>query len=160
MTQSARHLQMVDDGAGQVRVESQSRLILDALPFLSSRLPVLRTHECSTRWDRPTTLLGQKVASRMATRVQWSSLPLHLTRWAEQELGGSVVHAASQTSGFSSGSADRVQTQNGRRAFMKAVSRDRNSGTFELHRREADVMRKLPASIPAPTMLDVFDDDE
>jgi hypothetical protein len=98
--------------------------------------------------------------SSVPARIPWSSLPPVVTRWVEAELGGRVVSVTSQANGFSSGSADRVATENGRRAFVKTVSRSRNSGTLELHRREAAVMRLLPAEVRAPAMLGVFDDDE
>lgn len=96
----------------------------------------------------------------MPVRAQWSSLPPTLTRWVGQELGGTIVRARTQANGFSSSSADRVETADGRRAFVKAVSRQQNVDTFELHRREAAVMRMLPAQVRAPELLAVFDDDE
>lgn len=96
----------------------------------------------------------------MLLRAQWSTLPPVVTQWVEQELGGTVVSASTQANGFSSGSADRVRADNGRRAFVKAVSRDRNAGTFALHRREAAVMRMLPTQIRTPELLSVFDDGE
>ena len=100
------------------------------------------------------------IGSSMPFRMQWSSLPLGVKQWVEQELGGHVVSAATQANGFSSGSADRIQTENGRGAFVKAVSRARNAGTFELHRREASVMRILPPEVRVPQLLGVFDNDE
>lgn len=96
----------------------------------------------------------------MLIRTQWSSLPSVVTGWVEQQLGAPVVQAATQANGFSSGSADRVLTADGRRAFVKVVSRARNAGAFELHRREAAVMQKLPSTVRAPELLGVFDDDE
>lgn len=92
--------------------------------------------------------------------MQWSSLPSNVRQWVEQALGGQVVRAATQKNGFSSGSADRIQTANGRRAFVKAVSRARNAGTFILHRREASDLQILPPQIRVPQFLGAFDDDE
>ncbi|WP_394278398.1 phosphotransferase family protein [Microbacterium sp.] len=96
----------------------------------------------------------------MPTRMPWSSLPPTVTRWVETELGGRVVTTKAQQNGFSSGSADRVVTDNGRRVFVKTVSRSRNAETLELHRREATIMRILPTEVRAPALLGVFDDDE
>lgn len=96
----------------------------------------------------------------MPIRMPWSSLPRPVTLWVEAELGGRVVAAKAQLNGFSSGSADRIVTDNGRRAFVKTVSRNRNPETLELHRREARVMRVLPREIRAPALLGVYDDDE
>lgn len=96
----------------------------------------------------------------MPIRVQWHSLPPSVTHWVGTQLGSPVVRATSQTNGFSSGSADRVRTRDGRGAFVKAVSRDRNAVTLELHRREAHVMRSLPPGVRAPELLGMFDDGE
>ncbi|MCL2515543.1 MAG: phosphotransferase [Microbacteriaceae bacterium] len=96
----------------------------------------------------------------MPVRTQWSDLPPALTQWVEQQLGAPIVRATTQLTGFSSGSADLVETRDGRRAFVKAVSRHRNAITFEIHRTEAAVMRMLPAGVRVPELLGVFDDDE
>ncbi len=96
----------------------------------------------------------------MPTRMPWTSLPRTVVEWVEEELGGRVVTTKPQQNGFSSGSADRVVSENGRRAFVKTVSRSRNAATLELHRREAAVMRMLPSEVRAPALLGVFDDDE
>ncbi|WP_404430135.1 aminoglycoside phosphotransferase family protein [Microbacterium lacus] len=92
--------------------------------------------------------------------MPWSSLPATVTRWVEAELGGRVVTTNAQRNGFSSGSADRVMADNGRRVFVKTMSRSRNAETLELHRREAAVMRMLPNEVRAPALLGVYDDDE
>jgi aminoglycoside phosphotransferase (APT) family kinase protein len=68
-------------------------------------------------------------------------------------LGGPVTRVVSQSNGFSPGSADRVVTADGRRAFVKAVRRDRNPGTYHLHSREISVMAAMPAGVRAPTLL-------
>ena len=78
-----------------------------------------------------------------------------MTQWVEAELGGRVVSASPQQNGFSSGSADRILADNGRRAFVKTVSRSRNEQTLQLHRREAEVMRMLPTEVRAPALLDL-----
>lgn len=87
------------------------------------------------------------------TRMLWSDLPDEIVADVERVLGGSVVGAVSQPEGFSPGSADRVVTTDGRRAFVKTVHRDSNAGSHELHRREIDVMRLIPAGVSAPALL-------
>lgn len=89
----------------------------------------------------------------MKTRASWDDLPTELAAQIEDILGGPVVAAVSQAEGFSPGSADRVRTRDGRRAFVKSVHRDRNRGAHDLHRREIDVMRLLPAEVSAPALL-------
>lgn len=92
------------------------------------------------------------------SRTSWAALPEAVHRHVEEILGGTVVSAVSQVDGFSPGSADRVETSSGRRAFVKAIARDRNPGGFDLHRREIRVMESLPPTVSAPNLLGSFDD--
>ena len=71
----------------------------------------------------------------------------------EKILGGPVVFAASQVQGYSPGSADRVRTASGARAVVKAVSRSHNPDAYDIHRRELEVLRRLPDAAPAPRLL-------
>ncbi|MDQ0615721.1 hypothetical protein QF046_003362 [Microbacterium sp. W4I4] len=87
------------------------------------------------------------------TRMLWTDLPTDLVARIERILGSSVVSAISQAEGFSPGSADRVATAAGRRAFVKTAHRGHNEGAYDLHRREADVMRLLPPEVSAPALL-------
>ncbi|TFB73758.1 aminoglycoside phosphotransferase family protein [Cryobacterium glaciale] len=93
-------------------------------------------------------------------RLTWPELPASIPATVENILGGAVVEAHSQANGFSPGSADRVHAANGRGAFVKAVSRERNSDTLDLHRRELAVLRMLPASLAVPRLLGFYDDGE
>jgi aminoglycoside phosphotransferase (APT) family kinase protein len=96
----------------------------------------------------------------MALRTHWDALPLNLRSWVEKELGGSVVSANSQASGFSVGTADRLTTAEGRRGFVKALQRERNPPGFELHRREVRVMSAMPSAVRAPRLLASYDDGQ
>ncbi|UXN26090.1 hypothetical protein N8D74_04195 [Curtobacterium flaccumfaciens] len=87
-------------------------------------------------------------------RTSWTDVPTTLRQRVAWVLGGPVVTAESQASGWSPGSADRVTTAGGRRAFVKTVSRSRNEDALELHRREAAVMAQLPTTVQAPQLLD------
>lgn len=91
-------------------------------------------------------------------RIGWGSLPEHVRRAIEDIVGGRVVEATSQPGGFSPGTADRVRTEQGRRAFVKAVSKARNEDSAVMHRREARVTGALPAGLPAPNLLGSYDD--
>lgn len=77
----------------------------------------------------------------------------------EALLGGPVVRAASQRGGFSPGTADRVLTRDGRRAFVKAVHPDLDAHAAGLHRREAEVAAGLPSHLPAPGLLGRVEED-
>lgn len=90
-------------------------------------------------------------------RTAWTDVPAILRRRVEDTLGGPVSTTESQAAGWSPGSADRVVTASGRRAFVKTVSRSRNADALDLHRREAGVMAHLPPNVQAPRLLDAFD---
>ncbi|HLL66977.1 MAG TPA: aminoglycoside phosphotransferase family protein [Micromonosporaceae bacterium] len=93
-------------------------------------------------------------------RIGWADLPLQVRRAVERSLGSQVVAAVSQPGGFSPGTADRVVTADGVRAFVKAVSCDLNERSVALHRTEARVAAALPPDVPAPRLLASHDDGE
>jgi Ser/Thr protein kinase RdoA (MazF antagonist) len=93
-------------------------------------------------------------------RIGWRELPAHLRAAVEDMLGGPVVSAESQRGGFSPGTADRVVTSSGERAFVKAVSPAQNPRSAEMARREAHVTAALPAEAPTPALLGTFDDGD
>ena len=78
----------------------------------------------------------------------------------ETILGAPVVTARSQPLGFSPGLAARVGLADGRRAFVKAVGRERNPDSPGFHRREAEVLRALPPGLPVPALLGSYDDGD
>jgi hypothetical protein len=86
-------------------------------------------------------------------RVRWEELPAAVHAYVAEVLGSPVVQAVSQSGGFSPGSADRVVTAGGARAFVKAVSPLQNSDSPELHAREARIAGFLPVEVPAPRLL-------
>ncbi|GAA0797381.1 phosphotransferase [Spirilliplanes yamanashiensis] len=93
-------------------------------------------------------------------RIGWSDLPATVHDAVAGILGGAVVEARSQAGGFSPGTADRVVTAGGRRAFVKAVGAPVDPFCLALHRREAAVAAQLPASAPVPRLLGVHDDGD
>jgi aminoglycoside phosphotransferase (APT) family kinase protein len=98
------------------------------------------------------------VTGATKTRIHWTDLPAPVRAAVEELLGDRVVAAVSQPGGFSPGTADRVRTAGGRRAFVKAVSPDQNDRSPHLHRAEALVAAALPATAPAPQLLGSYDD--
>ncbi|GIJ37471.1 hypothetical protein Vwe01_07960 [Micromonospora andamanensis] len=76
----------------------------------------------------------------------------------EKIIGDRVVDAVSQPGGYSPGTADRVLTANGRRAFVKAASPAQNPDTPDMHRAEARITAALPAYAPTPRLLGCHDD--
>jgi aminoglycoside phosphotransferase (APT) family kinase protein len=92
-------------------------------------------------------------------RLAWDDVPGWLRAEVEERLGGPVVEAVTQPSGFSPGLAVRVRLGDGRRAFVKAVGPEPNPDSPGIHRAEARTMAVLPRSAPAPRMLWSLDRD-
>lgn len=93
-------------------------------------------------------------------RRHWREVPAELRAAVGDLLGSAVVEASSQVGGFSPGSADRVITADGRRAFVKTASRQLNAHSVEIHRREASMASGLPATAHAPKLLGFVDQGE
>ncbi|MEE6261353.1 phosphotransferase family protein [Plantactinospora sonchi] len=100
------------------------------------------------------------MTSAVGVRIGWADLPASVRAAVEEILGDRVVAAVSQAGGFSPGTADRVRTAGGRRAFVKAAGAALNPVTPELHRREARNTAALPADAPAPRLIGWHDDGD
>jgi aminoglycoside phosphotransferase (APT) family kinase protein len=92
-------------------------------------------------------------------RLPWESLPPEVRRAVERELGSRVARAATQPGGFSPGVAARLELEDGRRVFVKAVGPEPNPDSPELHRREARVAAALLPETPAPQFLFAHDEE-
>jgi aminoglycoside phosphotransferase (APT) family kinase protein len=98
------------------------------------------------------------MVQQMRVRIGWRDLPGPVRAQVERIIGGGpVVEAISQPGGFSPGTADRVRTEAGRRAFVKAVSPSVNERSAEMAREEMRITAALPACAPVPGMLGGFD---
>ncbi|MEU9825711.1 phosphotransferase family protein [Micromonospora chersina] len=98
------------------------------------------------------------MTSLTKSRLRWADLPGSVRAAVEEILGDRVVAAESQQGGFSPGTADRVRTAGGGRAFVKAVSPAQNDRSPALHRAEARVAAALPPAAPAPLLIGSHDD--
>jgi aminoglycoside phosphotransferase (APT) family kinase protein len=96
---------------------------------------------------------GRVAPPATGRRLAWDDVPGWLRGEVEERLGGPVVEAVTQPSGFSPGLAVRVRLGDGRRAFVKAVGPEPNPDSPGIHRAEARIMAVLPRSAPAPRML-------
>jgi hypothetical protein len=96
----------------------------------------------------------------LGRRISWWQVPEHVRSAVEASLGGDVVEAVTQDGGYSPGVAAWVRLASGRRAFVKALGVDLHSSSLELYRNEALAMPHLPADLPAPRLLDVYDDGD
>ncbi|HUP54382.1 MAG TPA: aminoglycoside phosphotransferase family protein [Methylomirabilota bacterium] len=92
-------------------------------------------------------------------RTPWSDLPERIRREVERRLGSPVVSARTQEGGFSPGVAARLTLADGGRAFVKAVSPERNTVSPSVHRREAQIVAAMPPTVPVPRLLWTMDDD-
>lgn len=92
-------------------------------------------------------------------RITWEQVPERLRAAVGEVLGAPVVEAISQTGGFSPGSADRVITAAGERAFVKTASVSLNAESVDIHRAEARVAAVLPPDLPVPRLRGVVEDD-
>ena len=70
------------------------------------------------------------------------------------------MEATTQPGGFSPGVAARLVLADGRRVFVKAASGSINPDSPGMHRREARIAAALPASVPTPRFLDVYDEGD
>lgn len=91
-------------------------------------------------------------------RITWAEVPESVRAGMEHVLGSRVVRAASQSGGFSPGTADRLLLENGGRAFVKAVSPRQNPDSPDLLRREGDHLAVLGASVRVPRLIGRYDD--
>src|SRR3954454_23670805 len=91
-------------------------------------------------------------------RLPYDDLPARVRGWVDEALGSHVVSAETQAGGFSPGVAARVTCADGTRAFVKAVSAERNAESPTMHRREAKITATLPEVAPAPRLLASYDD--
>lgn len=97
----------------------------------------------------------------MTTRTAWVDLPDDVQDRVAERLGGPVTRAVSQSNGFSPGSADRVSTAAGERAFVKTAHRTpHHPGTYDLHLRELSVMKVMPSGVSVPSVLGSFVSDD
>lgn len=86
-------------------------------------------------------------------RLTWAELPQQIQDWVTQALGAPVISAVTQQGGFSLGTADRLVTSTGRRAFLKAVDAAIHPQTADLHRREGQITSAFPEASPTPSVL-------
>jgi Phosphotransferase enzyme family len=93
------------------------------------------------------------------TRLPWEQVPGWLRHAAEHRLGGRVVAAVTQPGGYSPGAAARLRLEDGRRVFAKAVGPELNPDSPGLYRAEAQITAALPATAPAPRLLEIIEED-
>ncbi|MFB4282986.1 aminoglycoside phosphotransferase family protein [Nonomuraea sp. MTCD27] len=91
------------------------------------------------------------------TRLPWHEVHPGVRAAVEEFLGGRVTGADTQPGGFSPAAAVRLRTDNGRRAFVKAVGPEPNADTVRIYQAELKIAAALPESVPAPRLLTGFE---
>jgi len=86
-------------------------------------------------------------------RLEWADMPERIRSAIERWLGGAVVGAVTQPTGFTPGVAARLTVNDGRRFFVKAAGPEPNTATPKAHRREINVVTALPRAAPVPQLL-------
>lgn len=107
--------------------------------------------------DQPDTVDHVLVIPASNSRQDWHELDVEIRHGVEALLGSTVSVAVTQMGGFSPGVAARVVTNEGRRAFVKAVETNRNVFSCELHRREARLLGQVPSGGAIPSLIGVHD---
>jgi len=92
--------------------------------------------------------------------LPFGELPAAVRAWVERSLGSVVTSAVTQQGGFSPGTAARLVTASGRRAFVKAVGTSLNPKTPSLFRLEITAMQGIGRLPMAPELYAVYDDGD
>ena len=87
-------------------------------------------------------------------------MPARVRGGIERWLGGAVVGAVIQPTGFTPGVAARLTVDDGRRVFVKAAGPEPNASTPAMHRREASIVSAMPCDAPVPRLLWSYDEGE
>ncbi|WP_435209496.1 phosphotransferase [Micromonospora sp. bgisy143] len=87
-----------------------------------------------------------------ALRPSWSELPAALRAAIADRLGAPVVTARVAAAGFTRGFAAVLHTADGGRAFVKAAPAVAQPHLVQGYAREAAILDRLPADLPAPRL--------
>ncbi len=85
-----------------------------------------------------------------ALRPSWPALPAALRKAVVDRLGAPVVTARVAGAGFTRGFAAVLETADGGRAFVKAAASAEQPHLVDWYAREAAILDRLPAGLPAP----------
>jgi aminoglycoside phosphotransferase (APT) family kinase protein len=92
-------------------------------------------------------------------RLPWERVPAAIRETIEQRLGAPVARATTRPGGFSPGLAARLELEDRRAVFAKAVGPEPNPDSPHYHRSEARIAAALPPETPAPRLLFSVEDD-
>lgn len=101
----------------------------------------------------------QLAAPSNPARLTWAGLPADVRAHIGELAGAQVAAAETATTGFSPGFAGVLDLADGRKVFVKAMSDADHPHSIWLNRREAHVVRALPADTPVAPLLWEHDAD-
>jgi hypothetical protein len=96
------------------------------------------------------------VTVSFTARPPWQTTPAEL-RHAVHRCAGEVVAARDVTGGMSPGPAAVLTLGDGDRVFVKAMSKAASVGSHRLYQQEADILRIIPATVPAARLRRVVE---
>lgn len=94
----------------------------------------------------------------VGVRLSYTEIPGEVRSWVDATLGSPVIGIEEQVGGMSPGCATRVVTENGRRAFVKAVGPELNPVTPDMFRNEITVLDHLHDHPLWAGLLDSYDE--
>ncbi|RIW47317.1 aminoglycoside phosphotransferase family protein [Micromonospora endophytica] len=87
-----------------------------------------------------------------AERPAWRTLPAALRSAVSARLGADVVEVRGAGAGFTRGFAAVLRTADGGSAFVKAAAHAEQPHLVDWYAREAAILARLPAGLPAPRL--------
>lgn len=93
----------------------------------------------------------------VGVRIGFSDVPQEVRRWVDAHVGTSEI-VTGHRGGMSPGAAVTLQSVDGQRVFVKAVSESLNQQTAALFRAEVAVLQSLPHAPYRPALIDAYDD--
>ena len=94
----------------------------------------------------------------VGVRLSYTEIPGRVRSWVDATLGSPVIGIEEQVGGMSPGCATRVVTEDGRRAFVKAVGPELNPVTPDMFRNEITVLDHLHDHALWARLLDSYDE--
>ena len=94
----------------------------------------------------------------VGVRLSYTEIPGRVRSWVDATLGSPVIGTEEQVGGMSPGCATRVVTEDGRRAFVKAVGPELNPVTPDMFRNEITVLDHLHDHPLWAGLLDSYDE--
>lgn len=101
-----------------------------------------------------------RAAPAAGVHLRFELVPATVRAWVERLAGGQLAQVRDLAGGFSPGCCTLVESEGGRRLFVKAVGTELNRESPDIHRREAAIAAALPELGSLPRLVDTYDDGD